>query len=164
MSLDIGETFAILMSRANPDTEGCLIYTFGKDIGRGYGQFNVARPKAWRGDGRTARPWGKTAHRASWFLQKGPIPEGLDVLHHCDKRRCIKLECLFLGTNADNTADMIAKGRQVTKPAKINYDIIERWLAGESSADLAIEVGCHRNAISYAYRHRYLRRVKHVSA
>jgi len=56
------------------------------------------------------------AHRVAWVLVHGPIPDGLDVLHRCDNRRCVHTEpngdgCLFLGTHQDNMADMAAKGR-----------------------------------------------------
>lgn len=37
----------------------------------------------------------------------------MQVLHHCDVRSCINPAHLFLGTNADNVADKIAKGRGV---------------------------------------------------
>jgi hypothetical protein len=51
-------------------------------------------------------------HRLAWELAHGPIPVGMQVLHHCDNRRCCDAEkCLFLGTNADNMADKDAKGR-----------------------------------------------------
>ena len=52
-----------------------------------------------------------TAHRISWELHCGPVPQGLCVLHRCDNRRCVRPEHLFLGTFQDNTADMFAKGR-----------------------------------------------------
>jgi hypothetical protein len=51
-------------------------------------------------------------HRATWECEKGPIPDGLDVLHSCDNRPCRNIDHLFLGTNADNVADKVAKGRQ----------------------------------------------------
>lgn len=53
------------------------------------------------------------AHRASWILYKGPIPEGLDVLHQCDIPGCVNPDCLFLGTRADNNRDRDQKGRHV---------------------------------------------------
>ena len=51
------------------------------------------------------------AHRAIWIARKGPIPEGMNVLHSCDRPSCVNLKHLFLGTHKDNTQDMISKDR-----------------------------------------------------
>lgn len=65
----------------------------------GYGSFSLAT-------GTTV-----AASRVAWALTEGPIPEGLHVLHRCDIRACCRPEHLFLGTQQDNVADRVSKGR-----------------------------------------------------
>lgn len=79
--------------------DGCWEWT--SSLVGGYGQFKVVADRT-----------PVRAHRFSWELHHGPIPEELKVLHHCDNPPCVRPDHLFIGTTADNTADMVAKGRQ----------------------------------------------------
>lgn len=81
-----------------PDLGHCWVWT-ARRIAWGYGGFWVNRRNM-------------AAHRFSWELHNGPIPEGLWVLHACDNPPCIRPDHLFLGTVIDNNLDKLRKGRQ----------------------------------------------------
>jgi hypothetical protein len=85
-------------------TDGCWGWkaALNKD---GYGRFSSAQTA-------TSPKRNLSAHRYAWELAHGPIPEGMEVLHHCDTPPCTRDEHLFLGTKLDNVADAVSKGRQ----------------------------------------------------
>lgn len=85
---------------------------FWSHIDRSDGCWEWPRTRNAGGYGIFVHEWGALAHRYSWIVTNGPIPEGLDVLHHCDNPPCVRPDHLFLGTDADNVADKYAKGRQ----------------------------------------------------
>lgn len=105
-----------------------------------------------------------SVHRLVWERAHGPIPPGVIIMHICDNPPCFNVEHLKAGTYADNTRDMMLKGRgdwsnaavETSRHAKLKWeqvrDIRARSLAGEGSGILSREYGVRRETIRLIVR------------
>lgn len=87
--------FWMNVDRSEPEV--CWEWRGTSFVGMGYGVFQAFDEQR--------------AHRVAWVLTHGPIPKGMLVCHRCDNPPCCNPGHLFLGTDGDNMADMVAKGR-----------------------------------------------------
>jgi hypothetical protein len=136
-------------------TDSCWVWT-GLAKTRGYGRISRAIDK---------KPHYFLAHRYSWMLRHGPIPDGQHVLHKCDTPVCVNPDHLFLGTHQENMADMWAKGRQNLKVrqrgearhnAKLNAESVKEirrlTAAGERRADIAARFHVSKSLVNQVAR------------
>ena len=78
-------------------TDSCWVWK-GTQFGHGYGNFRCCGDSC-------------PAHRMSWIITHGRIPEKMHVLHHCDNRLCVRPSHLWIGTHMDNVIDKVKKKR-----------------------------------------------------
>lgn len=126
---------------------GCWIW-LGAKKENGYGAFGLKEKlKGYRT---------RYAHRVSWIIHKGSIPHRLFILHKCDNPPCVNPDHLFAGTQAENIADRIAKGRSnygkgklTARDAQLIRKLGEHGLEHEKIAAL---FGITRSATSMVIR------------
>lgn len=97
----------------------CWEWTGGR-TGAGYGAFDLKGKKY-------------LAHRIAWFLENGPIPDGMLICHDCDNPPCKNVNHFFLGTSKDNTVDAAKKGRMATGKRNGKYTHPEKTPCGENN-------------------------------
>ena len=125
-------------------TESCWLWQGTIQHGGGYGVFYA---KGY-------------AHRFSYEIHKGKIPDSLHVLHRCDNPPCVNPAHLFVGTHQDNRNDSVSKKRHSfgekcyrSKLTRANVLFIRRaCLEGESQTVLARQFGIVPSAISHIVR------------
>lgn len=157
----VADRFWEKVDQSSPD--GCWLWT-GARSPQGYGRFQSGG----RVNGRSS-----VASRFSWQLAFGPIPAGMFVLHRCDNPPCVRPDHLFLGTNSDNMADMVNKGRYVSRErlprgeahpcARLTEaDVIEirqRFASGETRTSLAKTFGVSLSTVHDIIRRNIWRHV-----
>jgi len=92
----------------------CWLWT-GATVGHmGYGHFSLGQRL-------------EMAHRASWTLYRGPIPDGAWVLHTCDVPRCVNPDHLYIGDAKKNAQDKKDRGREVPLRGDVNGRALVTW-------------------------------------
>lgn len=138
-------------------TDTCWLWRAAK-MAAGYGVITLGS----RGQGIAL------AHRVSWEMHYGPVPDGLFVCHHCDVRACVRPDHLFLGTQADNLGDAARKGRmkQPSRPTGESHwntripdatvaAIRARLATGAHHRVIASEFGVSRSFVTLVNSGRY---------
>ena len=123
-------------SRMIPEpNSGCWLWLGMQQYGKLYGIF------CWKNKN-------IKAHRASWEIYRGPIPDGIHVLHKCDVPSCVNPDHLFLGTQRDNVEDCHRKGRNNSLKG-------ERQHLAKLTADIVIEIRASSGSTLEELGHKY---------
>lgn len=122
--------------------DACWPWRGGRDKD-GYGYFRV-------GGGN------RRAHRVAYVVSHGSLEPALDVCHACDNPRCVNPRHLWVGTNQDNSDDMVRKGRSLCGIANPKVRLSERKVQevvrladlGLLQKEIAQRIGCNQRTVS----------------
>jgi len=117
MRKSVEERFWERVDKTNRD-DNCWVWLGSKDKD-GYGHL-MYKGRRWQG-----------AHRVSWEMVNGEIPEGICICHECDHPWCVNPDHLFPGTSQDNTHDRMVKGRSAKGFCNGQYTHPEKRCRGE---------------------------------
>lgn len=141
-------------------TDGCWLWT-GKSVNKkGYGSISLG--------GKGGKH--KLAHRLSYEMHKGSIPDGLVVMHQCDNPKCVNPDHLEVGTQSQNIKDAIARGRKQMPTCKTRGEecgasklteqiVLDIRSSTLSLAKLAMQHGVAKSTIE---RIRYRKTWRHI--
>jgi hypothetical protein len=131
--------------------DGCWEWQGSRDKS-GYGIIGASRHQRAR-----------RAHRVSWELHNGrSVPDGLDVLHHCDNKPCVNPAHLYVGTDLENARDAVERGRLPSRQGRANPNakltrsdveaIIAAVTGGETQTAVARRFGISQPHVSELVR------------
>ena len=134
--------------------DGCWLWQGARSSRCNWGPYGVFN---WMRDGKCRQ---ERAHRFMWLVMHSELPKGLHVCHRCDNPLCVNPSHLFLGTDADNMADKVSKGRQAKgtdyKPSarrKLTEPDVSRIIAlcrsGKAQREVAALFGVTRETVTY---------------
>lgn len=88
-----------------------------------------------------------SAHRTSYELKYGKIPDGMLALHHCDVKCCVNPDHIFIGTQQENMTDKVTKNRQAKGEShgmsKLTKEqATEAKFSGAKTSELAKKFNC----------------------
>lgn len=147
LRVDQREELLHRLAARTSETESCWLFEGAKGNRFGHRRLTYGDRPEW-------------VHRIAYAVHVGPIREGMKVCHTCDVPNCVLPEHLFLGTQAENAADMRRKGRGVKPPTHSGEshpmvslsdgqvaEIRELRRRGVKQRDVAKQFGCSQSTV-----------------